>query len=585
MDNAEYDLDEMQPIIDEFMIETREIIDALNANLVKLEKDPGNPDLLSEIFRGTHTIKGTSGFLGFKELMRLTHRLEDVLNKLRKGEIRVTPGITDVLLDAVDAVKSVLQDIVDKNQGATDISIVLNALSNIYKGKPRTTIRPARSRGSKFAKMQAISNTPAATDAERTHAQTAGPARNHKRELLKKSDSTIRVGVDRLDSVVNMIGELVLGRNALMQSCTMLQAAHAGDKSIEQLGRAASQINFITGELHMAIMKMRMLPVGNVFNKFPRVVRDLSRDLHKKIDLVIVGEETELDKSVLEIISDPLVHLIRNAIDHGIEAPEERRKLGKPEKGIIRLSSYREGNNIVIEVTDDGRGMNLNSIKIKALEKNLVTPEELGKLTKKEILSFIFQPGFSTAKKTTNISGRGVGMDVVRNNVEKLRGTIDIGGEEGRGSMITIRLPLTLAIVQGLLTGSGRDIFVIPLTSVIEAVAIDHSDIRYINQKPVVRLHDSILPIVELTDVLYGRRPQRTGRIKIVVVGLAEKRLGLIVDSLIGQEEVVIRSLGNYLSQTPGVAGATIMGDGRVRLVIDLPGLFERVAKNSHETG
>ena len=357
--------------------------------------------------------------------------MEDILNKLRKNELQVSEVIMDVLLEAVDMVKLVLQDIIDKQQGRADISGIVEKLKQVYEGKSSSdenqksdktdassenTQNETKTVGSdKEAEIKVSANSrqeskPVASDSNASGLQ---------KSFTKKADSTIRVGVDRLDSLVNMVGELVLGRNALTQTTNQIQKAHEGEKYLESLQQASSQISFITTELHVAIMKMRMLQIGHVFNKFPRVVRDLSRELAKKIDLEIKGEETELDKSVIEEINDPLVHLIRNSVDHGIELPEERVKIGKPEQGTIKLSAYQEGNNIVIEVEDDGKGMDVEAIKKKAIERGLTTPEVLGRLSKREILNFIFQAGFTTAKKTTNVSGRGVGMDVVRTNIER----------------------------------------------------------------------------------------------------------------------------------------------------------------------
>jgi len=591
MSNSEVELDEMQEIIDEFMIETSEIIDSLDTNLVKLEKDPGNLDLLNEIFRGAHTMKGTSGFLGFDELMKLTHHMEDVLNKLRKNELQVNEVIMDVLLEAVDMVKLVLQDIIDKQQGRTDISGIVEELKQVYEGKSssdenqKSDKTAASSENTQNETKTVGSNKETETKVFANSRQESKPGASDsnasalQKDFTKKADSTIRVGVDRLDSLVNMVGELVLGRNALTQTTNQIQKAHESEKYLENLQQASSQISFITTELHVAIMKMRMLQIGHVFNKFPRVVRDLSRELAKKIDLEIKGEETELDKSVIEEINDPLVHLIRNSVDHGIELPEERIKIGKPEQGTIKLSAYQEGNNIVIEVEDDGKGMDVEAIKKKAIERGLTTPEAIERLSKREILNFIFQPGFTTAKKTTNVSGRGVGMDVVRTNIEKLKGTIELDSEAGKGSLVIIRLPLTLAIVQGLLVRCHNDIFAVPLTSVIETVIVTPDQIKYLNQRPVIKLRNLILPIVDLSEVLFNHKPEERNSLRVVVVGLAEKRLGLIVDTLIGQEEVVIKTMGDYLGNTPGVAGATIMGDGRVRLIIDLASLFDLVLK------
>lgn len=593
MSEPKYELDEMESIIEEFMVETKEIVNALDANLVKLEREPDNLNLLNEIFRGAHTMKGAAGFLGFNELMKLTHKMEDILNKLRKAELTVTPEVMDILLESVDFVKATLQDITDKAQGRTDTSGIIGKLESLASGKApvaseaskpvATTPAASESKPAESKHSQADDSSPAQANRimetqAQPQAQTAAVSAPQSAPA-KKGDSTIRVDVDRLDNLVNMVGELVLGRNALMQTLNLIQRDHEGEKSVDQLAQASAQVNFITTELHMAIMKMRMLPIGNVFNKFPRMVRDLSRDMKKQVDLIIEGEETELDKSVLEEISDPLMHLIRNSVDHGLEMPEERKAKGKPERGMVKLAAFQEGNNIVIEVIDDGRGMDIEAIKKKAIERNITTAEELPKLTDKEILSFIFLPGFSTAKKISDVSGRGVGMDVVRTNIEKLKGTIELFSEKDRGSKITIKLPLTLAIVQGLLVSCGDDVFAIPLTSVIETVVVTPQQLRYINNKPVIKLRDTILPIVDMMSLLFNGKKKERRQFNVVVVGLAEKKLGLVVDSLIGQEEVVIKSIGDYLGQVPGVAGATIMGDGRVRLIIDLASLFELVLK------
>ncbi|MCD6163490.1 MAG: chemotaxis protein CheA [candidate division Zixibacteria bacterium] len=580
----------MQEIIDEFMIETTEIVESLDSDLIKLEKDPHDLELLNSIFRGAHTMKGTSGFLGYDHLMNLTHRMEDVLNKLRKNELQVTEKVMDVLLEAVDYVKLVLQDIIDNQQGNTDTSGIISKLTAIYNSEPLPESKPQaadsasveveETKGETAAETTEIKAETAASDkpkeSPRTEAAVSSSA-PPKKSASNVIESTIRVGVDRLDSLVNMVGELVLHRNALIQTTNILQGAHEADQNVERLVQAASDISFMTTELHVAIMKMRMLQIGHVFNKFPRIVRDLSRELSKKMDLEISGEDTELDKSVIEEINDPLMHLIRNSADHGIELPEDRVNAGKPERGTIELSACQEGNNIVIKVGDDGKGMNLESIKKKIIEKGLASPEAVEQMAQKEILSYIFQPGLSTARTTTLVSGRGVGMDVVRTNIEKLKGTIELSSEEGKGSLVTIRLPLTLAIVQGLLVKCGKDVFAVPLASVIETVIVPIGQVKYINQKPVIKLRDSILPIVELTHVLFNISPENRDNLRIVVVGLAEKRMGLIVDSLVGQEEIVIKSMGDYLGETPGVAGATIMGDGRVRLIIDLASLFELV--------
>ncbi len=628
--SGDFELDEMKAIIDEFMVETDELVSQLDSDLVAIEKTPDDLDLLNRIFRSAHTIKGTSGFLGFNELSRLTHKMEDVLNKLRKGELKLSPEMMDTLLECVDYLKGMLAGIADNGQEVPrDLSDILAKLDDAEKGmiaeaggdaesEPETepeidsahTDSPeAEPSGSDcensveklFEQIQEGISSPEPHDElekseqdpilEQPKEPAQAPedkqptgqqdkASKIRKDLLdrKKADTTIRVDVKRLDNLMNMMGELVLGRNSLVQLSSNVNQRWEGEPEVEKLNQATTQINFITTELQMAVMKMRMLPIGNVFNKFPRVVRDLARDQKKQIDLQIYGEETELDKSVIEEIGDPLVHLIRNSCDHGIEPPDERVKAGKQERGTITLIADQEGSHIVIKVKDDGRGLDVDRICEKAIEKGIATREEIRQMPEIEKMLFIFHPGFSTAKKITDVSGRGVGMDVVRTNIEKLNGTIEIESKKGEGTSIIIKLPLTLAIVQGLLVRNDEDVYAIPLASVLETVRLKEGDIQYINQREVIRLRDTVLPIINLTEVLDGSM-NTNGAAKpyVVVVGLAEKRLGLLVDDLLGQEEVVIKSLGDYLGNTPGVAGATIMGDGRIRLIVDIAGLFNLV--------
>jgi two-component system chemotaxis sensor kinase CheA len=377
---------------------------------------------------------------------------------------------------------------------------------------------------------------------------------------------------------MNLVGEMVLTRNRLGQVSSELDKRFEGDFLIEQLLDTTAQIGLITTELQLAVMKTRMVPIGKVFNKFPRMVRDLSRDLKKDIELHISGEETELDKSIVEEIGDPLIHMIRNAVDHGIESPEERLKRGKPKKGNVFLTAYHEGNHIVIEIKDDGRGLDAEKLKKKALEKGIVTQEELNNMNEEEAFGLIFRPGFSTAAKVTGVSGRGVGMDVVKTNIEKLNGIIIIESEIGQGSTFKLKLPLTLAIIQALLVEVSGEIFAIPLVSVIETVRINENEIQNFEGREVLKLRDSVLSLIRL-DEIFGVEGSFNEEIYVVVVALAEKKFGLVVDRLVGQEEIVIKSLGEYLGGNLGIAGATIMGDGRVRLILDVAGVMEIASK------
>jgi two-component system chemotaxis sensor kinase CheA len=566
------ELDEMQEIVNDFLVEANELVASLETNLVKLEETPKDLDLLNEIFRAAHTIKGTSGFLGLDIITDLTHKMEDVLNKLRKEELQVNSDIMDILLESVDLLKTLHEDVAEGRKNNTDTDAVKTRLTDIAEGRALNGGRV----------LQSVPDSTHSSKKDNSWVESAPDKTNPdfavKTEIHHKNiEQTIRIDVNRLDNLMNLMGELVLGRNSLVQTAGVLSREHEGLKNLDELSRSTAQINFITTEIQMAVMKMRMLPVAKVFSKFPRIVRDLAREMHKKIELDIYGEETELDKSVIEEIGDPLIHLVRNSCDHGIESPEERIARGKPEIGGVRLGAKQEGSNIVISIEDDGRGMDIEAITKKVLDRKLVSAEAIDKLSAQEIYRFIFQPGFSTAPKITDISGRGVGMDVVRTNIEKLKGMIEIESNFGHGSKITIKLPLTLAIIQGLLVTSEGETYIIPLASVLEALRISEDQIDSVNRQEVISLREGVLPIVNLHDLLRGARQKNRDnkRPYVVVVGLAEKRLGLIVDDLLGQEEVVIKSMSELLGVTKGVAGATILGDGRVRLIVDLIGLFE----------
>ncbi|HKK21157.1 MAG TPA: chemotaxis protein CheA [candidate division Zixibacteria bacterium] len=594
---ADFELDEMQEIVDDFLVESDELVNSLDTNLVKLESSPGDLNLLNEIFRAAHTIKGTSSFLGFEHITTLTHRMEDILNKLRKAEMEVTAEIMDLMLKSLDILKDMLGTVRDTHADAeVDLTEIIASLTAaLAEGGEAAVATPATETVAETSPQSedepevddsdepadgvdaAQSELPAEpVESEAKAATDAGAKASATRARKPSGDQTIRVDVERLDILMNMMGELVLGRNSLLQTVNKLVTEHEGEYELEDLGRSANSVNLITTELQTAVMKMRMQPIGKVFNKFPRLVRDLARDSRKKIELVISGETTELDKSVIEEIGDPLVHIIRNSCDHGIESPEARTAAGKPETGTVQLTASQEGSNIVIQIDDDGKGFDVDAIRSKAVERGLVSRADVDRMPDKDVFHYIFEAGFSTAKVVTDVSGRGVGMDVVRTNIEKLNGMIDLDSEKGRGTRISIKLPLTLAIIQGLLVESDDEVFVIPLSSVHETVRTDQSDVYYLNKRPVFRLRDEIIPIINLNKIL--RQSQGgfilTEKPYIVVIGLADKKLGLVIDRFLGQEEVVIKSLGNYLGNTEGIAGATILGDGRIRLIVDLIGLF-----------
>jgi len=549
---------EMDDLIQDFILESSEIIEQLDQDLVELEHRKNDLDLLNKIFRAAHTIKGSSSFLGFDKLSTVTHHAEEILNKLRKGEMIVVPEIMDILLEFVDVIKKILDDI-KNGRDTVNIDQIVKKLKLANEGK--VSVSSSQPKTSDSGKQQ------------KSEPKEDGEGANLKK-ATKAIEQTIRVDVSRLDSLMNLVGELVLSRNRIVQISSELERKFEGDYLVEQLIETTSQIGLITTELQLAVMKTRMVPIGKVFNKFPRMIRDLARDLKKDVELIITGEDTELDKSVVEEIGDPLVHMIRNAVDHGIESPEERIKKGKSAKGKVHLAAYHEGNHIVIEITDDGKGMDSEKLKKKAIEKKVITPEEAKSMSIDECFGLIFKPGFSTAEKVTGVSGRGVGMDVVKTNIEKLNGIISIESEVDKGSVFKLKLPLTLAIIQALLVEVSGEVFAIPLVSVIETVRINETEIHNFEGREVLKLRDSVLSLVRLDDV-FGLEGSFSQDIYVVVVALAEKRIGFVVDRLVGQEEIVIKSLGDYLSGNVGIAGATIMGDGKVRLILDVSGIMD----------
>lgn len=596
-----FDLDEMKEIIDDFLIEADELISSLDNNLVKLESNPEDPDLLNEIFRAAHTIKGTSGFLGFDEVTSLTHRMEDILNKLRKHELAVSPEIMDVLLESLDVLKILLDNVREgRSNENVDIQIAISHLEDAMEaggarsddpGAGNQPVEPSAltqpEEDSPAEELTVVASAESSLSVSTVAAQPKTPVATSRKKpgssLKQAKEQTIRVDVERLDSLMNLMGELVLSRNSLMQVNNEVSIEHEGTPAAEHLNRSANSVSYITTELQMAIMRMRMLPVGKVFGKFPRLIRDLTRESGKQIDLEIIGEETELDKSVIEEIGDPLMHCIRNCCDHGIELPDDRIAVGKPPRGTVKLIASQEGSNIVIKVVDDGHGLDVTRIRQKAVERGLVSETEAERMPDSEVFRFIFEAGFSTAKKITGVSGRGVGMDVLRTNIEKLNGMIDLESKLGQGTSVIIKLPLTLAIVQGLLVESDKEVFILPMSSVIETVKTKQSSIFYVNQRPVLRLRGEIIPVINLNDILEesARGFIMSEKQYIVVVGLAEKKLGINVDRFLGQEEVVIKSLGQHLGATQGISGATILGDGRIRLIVDLIGLFNLTKKIS----
>jgi two-component system chemotaxis sensor kinase CheA len=382
--------------------------------------------------------------------------------------------------------------------------------------------------------------------------------------------------VERIDKIMTLAEELVLGRNRLLQLNTQLVAAHGEEELVNRLNEATAQVNMLTGELQESVMMMRMIPVSRVFARFPRMVRDLARDLNKQIELVVEDHDAEIDKSVADEIGDPLIHLIRNAVDHGVETPELRQQAGKDPRGTIRLSATHEANHIVLRIQDDGKGMDPVKLKQKAVERGILSAADAERMEDTEAYNLIFLPGFSMAQAITSVSGRGVGMDVVRTNITRLNGTIDLESVLGQGTTITIRLPLTLAIISGLQVGAAGEIFIVPLTAVIEALRISQDQVENLQGRQVILARDKVLPLINLAQVLQvPAAKSEKNEAYVVVTGLAERRMGILVDRLLGQVDVVIKALGDFVGPAQGIAGATILGDGRVRLILDVGKLMD----------
>ncbi len=650
-------MDDLQEIMEDFLIEAFEMNEQLDQDLVELEHNPEDLDLLNRIFRVAHTIKGSSSFLNLNILTHLTHNMEDVLNRARKGEIKITPDIMDVVLRSIDLMKTLLVTIRDtgsdtNNGKENEIEEAVKQLQAITsqnlegaketsgtKETPQKEVKEEAKEENKENKAKAptaensASDNPLADEPDLDYANMSAEEveaeierllnkrqeadkerRAQKKQEAKQEvtltkeppktetpkapktetkakakadteenkalsigvEQTVRVDVRRLDHLMNLIGELVLGKNRLIRIYSDVEERYDGEKFLEELNQVVSSISAVTTDLQLAVMKTRMQPVGKVFNKFPRMVRDLSRELGKSIELIIEGEETELDKSIVEEIGDPLIHIIRNSCDHGIEPLEERRRLNKPETGKVQLSAYNEGNHIVIKISDDGKGLDPVMLKEKAIEKGVISERDAEGMSDREAFNLIFKPGFSTAKVVSNVSGRGVGMDVVKTNIEKLNGIIEIDSEVGVGTTQKLKIPLTLAIIQALLVGVQEEYYAIPLSSVLETVRISQDEIYTVDGKSVLRLRDEVLSLVRLSDIFkVDAILESNSDVYVVIIGLADQKIGVIVDYLIGQEEVVIKSLGYYLKNTRGIAGATVRGDGKITLIVDVGAMMD----------
>ena len=676
-----------------FLEESREHLQTLNRCLLDLENDPRNLSVLDEIFRSAHTIKGMSATMGFTAIAELTHEMENILDLLRKEQLKASPAIIDTLFKCLDTLEQSVESIATNNEAVVDIKPLVATLTKLATGQvpeePPTAaakppaaeavqltapsgialnetdlavIKAAGRQGLSAYEVQValregcllksaraymimnaldelgdvIKSEPAAEDLEKENfdhsftvvalsgsdadkiqqtllsisevesvvvrplnvadtapataaeSKPASPAQTPDKPAAAKaaeaapsaeavaaadkklkSGQSVRVDIEKLDTLLNLVGELVINKTRLEQ-IGLIHRLTDLTETIEQMDR-------VTTDLQAVVMKVRMVPVGQVFNRFPRMVRDLSRDLNKEVNLIIQGEETELDRTVIDEIGDPLVHLLRNAIDHGVESPAERQAKGKNPVGEIRLIARHEGNNVIIMVEDDGAGVNPDIVKQKALEKGLITAAEAEKMDTADAVRLLFVPGFSTAKVVTDVSGRGVGMDAVKTKIESLGGMVDIETKVNEGSKFKIRLPLTLAIIQALLVKVCEEIYAIPLGSIDSTINITPGDIKTIQSQEVILLRGQIIPIIRLGRVLGVAQGSCSSQeeLYVVIVHMGDQKAGVIVDTLIGQQEIVIKSLGKLLAGIKVLAGATILGDGRVALILDVGSLMQ----------
>jgi len=563
-------------LVKEFLVESLENLDRLDQDFLAIEKDTSATDRLGSIFRTIHTIKGTCGFLGFNKLESLTHAGESLLSRLRDGALKANVEITSALLGMVDEVRGILASIENtKGEGNGDYSATIQKLTKLKDGAPVEAVEVPTAKTPAAAAQEP---PPAAEEDE--HEEPAAAPVAVAADAGKPADtnsaaagSGIRVDVGLLDRLMNLVGELVLARNQILQFTATTENP--------TLAASTQRLNLITSELQEGVMKTRMQPIGNIWNKFPRIVRDVAQMCGKNVRVEMEGRETELDKTIIEAIKDPLTHIIRNSVDHGIESPEKRRKAGKAEEGRLLLRAFHEGGQVNIEIIDDGAGINTDRVKAKAIERGLITAEQAARMGDREVVNLIFLPGFSTAEKLSNVSGRGVGMDVVKTNIERIGGTVDVQNKPGEGTVLRIKIPLTLAIIPALVITSGGDRFAIPQVSLLELVRLEPDQVKTgienIRGTPVYRLRGNLLPLVYLNRVFRTQNDHKTddGSVNIVIVQADERQFGLVVDEINDTEEIVVKPLGKLFKGMTTFAGATIMGDGRVALILDVLGLAQ----------
>ncbi|MFI2753226.1 chemotaxis protein CheA [Cellulomonas sp. P22] len=597
----------MDDIVREFLVESHENLDQLDQDLVALEEAPGSRELLGSVFRTIHTIKGTSGFLAFSELERVTHAGENLLVELRDGRREMDGPTTDLLLRLVDTVRAILSAIdADGTEGTVAVDDVIEAIAALQRGETPVVVDASAPAAPVVADAVPAAPVVVVADVEPAPAPSpapevvipaqrtvqdqrivqdqrpAGATPPEEGGTRAAADSSIRVDVGLLDALMRQVGELVLARNQISRLAT-------GADDVE-LARSAQRLNLIAGELQEGVMKTRMQPIEHVWSKMPRIVRDLAAHCDREVALEMTGGDTELDRSLLEAVKDPLTHLVRNAVDHGIETTGERVAAGKPAKGKLSLRAYHAGGQVIVEIADDGRGIDPEKIAAKALERGLRTAEQLAAMSTTEVIQLVFLAGFSTAEAVTNVSGRGVGMDVVRTKIEAIGGAVDVESVVGAGTVWRLGIPLTLAIMPALTVECAGDLYAVPQVNLLELVALDtqrsRSAIEYVHASPVYRLRGDLLPLVSLAGVLHvgpGPEAGTEGSSVIAVVQADQQRFGLLVDRVLNTEEIVVKPLSARIKSIGTYAGATVLGDGRVALILDVQSIARRALTSEGE--
>ena len=654
---------DMQEIFEEFIQEAEEILENLDQELIELENDPTNKELLNQIFRGMHTLKGGAGFLGLESVISLAHVIESIFDKLRNDEMSLDSNKMDIILEGIDILKSSIESLKTSHEipDRAEIEDILKKLHSLleqnespqpsneekdddkeengdgeyeivfkegvdedikklilkYPDKNMAEILdelillPPEDRDmelimkldklieenkevedlieKKMPKTSPTSQEPSSPsqpleqpkepkERSETPPQKQTPKPIAKKAPKKEETETIRIDIERVSTLMNLVGELVLDRNRIVKLTSRFRSNCEDLEAIEELNEAIAGMSRSVSDLQEVVMKLRMQPVKRIFSKFPRIVRDLAKKVGKKINLELEGEDTEIDRSILNQLEDPLIHLVRNAIDHGIEPPEERIKKGKPEYGTIILSALQEGDRIIVSIEDDGRGIDAEKIKQKAIEKGLIKPEQAEQMSDKEAYELIFMPGFSTVDEISDLSGRGVGMDVVANVIHSLRGVIEIESEKDVGTKITMKLPLTVAIIRTLMVGVNNRIFAIPLFSVVEIIKYRPEDIKDVGIYKSLMLRDEVYLFFNLNE-LFDIESKNENKF-VIIINIGEKNIAIAVDDLYGEEEIVIKPLGEMLKDVEGIAGATITGDGKVVLILDIKSLINEKRSN-----